>query len=67
MHKKIRAYRNYFKVQAVKQIVDNNGNISAAAKPLGRTLSSYSKLIVTYPIRSYFNLNIPCINWFMAF
>lgn len=35
MHKKIRAYRNYLKAQAVKQIVDNNGNISATAKQLG--------------------------------
>jgi transposase len=35
MTKKIRTYSTEFKVEAVKSIADNNGNISATAKQLG--------------------------------
>jgi len=35
MTKKVRSYSDEFKVEAVKKIADNNGNISATAKQLG--------------------------------
>ncbi len=46
MTKKVRAYSDEFKAETVKNIADNNGNISAAAKQLGiamQTLSNWHK------------------------
>ena len=46
MTKKIRNYSTEFKAEAVKKIVDNNGNVSATAKQLGivmQTLSNWHK------------------------
>ena len=46
MTKKIRTYSAAFKAEAVKKIVDNNGNVSATAKQLGiamQTLSNWQK------------------------
>ena len=45
MTKKIRTYSTEFKAEAIKKIVDNNGNISATAKQLGiamQTLSNWN-------------------------
>ena len=35
MTKKTRSYSDEFKAEAIKKILDNNGNISASAKQLG--------------------------------
>ena len=42
MTKKIRTYSIEFKAEAVKKIVDNNGNISATAKQLGIAMQTLS-------------------------
>ena len=45
MTKKTRTYSTEFKAEAVKNIADNNGNISATAKQLGivmHTLSNWN-------------------------
>ena len=42
MTKKVRSYRDEFKAEAVKKIVDNNGNISATAKQLGIAMQTLS-------------------------
>ena len=46
MAKKIRTYSTAFKAEAVKKIADNNGNVSATAKQLGRLyLTGKTKLM----------------------
>lgn len=56
MTKKIRTYSTEFKAEAVKKILDNNGNVSVTTKQLGiamQTLSNWhnkanqGKLVVT--------------------
>ena len=42
MTKKIRTYSTQFKAEAVKNIADNNGNISATAKQLGIAMQTLS-------------------------
>ena len=42
MIKKVRTYSDEFKAEAVKKISDNNGNISATAKPLGIAMQNLS-------------------------
>jgi len=42
MTKKVRSYSDEFKAEAVKKIVDNNGNISATAKQLGIAMQTLS-------------------------
>ena len=42
MTKKIRTYSAAFKAEAVKKIVDNNGNVSATAKQLGIAMQTLS-------------------------
>ncbi len=42
MTKKVRAYSDEFKAEAVKKIADNNGNISATAKQLGIAMQTLS-------------------------
>ena len=42
MVKKVRTYSDEFKAEAVKKIVDNNGNISATAKQLGIAMQTLS-------------------------
>ena len=42
MIKKVRTYSDEFKAEAVKKIVDNNGNISATAKQLGIAMQTLS-------------------------
>lgn len=42
MTKKIRTYSTEFKAEAVKEIADNNGNISATAKQLGIAMQTLS-------------------------
>ena len=51
MTKKIRSYSDEFKAEAVKKIVDNNGNISATAKQLGIAMQTLSNCIIK-PIKA---------------
>ena len=42
MSKKHKTYTTEFKAEAVKKIVDNNGNVSATAKQLGIVMQTLS-------------------------
>lgn len=42
MTKKVRTYSVAFKAEAVKKIVDNNGNVSTTAKQLGIAMQTLS-------------------------
>ncbi len=42
MTKKLRTYSDEFKAEAVKNIVDNKGNVSATAKQLGIAMQTLS-------------------------
>ena len=42
MIKKIRTYSTTFKVEAVKKIAENNGNVSATAKQLSIAMQALS-------------------------